>query len=83
MDLTQAKPHTPMRVVSVDDSDSDNQISRRLLELGFIPGSIVEIRNMAPLFQDPIAVLVRGMVVALRKYEAQKIKVATAAEGSR
>jgi ferrous iron transport protein A len=75
MDLTKAKLQTPLKVVAVQNSDSDHQIARRLLELGFIPGSVVEVRNKAPLMHDPIAVLVRGMVVALRKYEASLVKV--------
>ena len=45
------------------------------MELGFIPGAVIEIRQEAPLLKDPMAILVRGMVVALRRYEADRVSV--------
>jgi ferrous iron transport protein A len=45
------------------------------MELGFIEGAIVEVRHSAPFFGDPIAVMVRGMLVALRRYEAERVQV--------
>ena len=50
-------------------------ISRRLLELGFVPGVQVEvIARMWPAF-DPIAVRVGGSSFALRRQEANAIRV--------
>jgi ferrous iron transport protein A len=53
----------------------DDVIARRLMELGFIKGAVIEIRHQAPFTADPLAVMVRGMVVALRRYEARRISV--------
>ena len=75
VNLTESTLSTPLRVTSINMRDNDDQIGRRLMELGFIPGSIVEVRHEAPLTRDPLAVLVRGMVVALRRYEAERIMV--------
>lgn len=50
-------------------------IARRLLELGFVPGAEVEvIARMWPAF-DPIAVRVGGSTFALRRHEANAIRV--------
>ncbi|KAB2879366.1 ferrous iron transport protein A [bacterium] len=46
----------------------------KLLELGFTPGQLVTIIAKSP-FQDPVAVCVRGTVIALRKQEAECIQV--------
>lgn len=46
----------------------------RLMELGFTPGQDVTIIARSP-FKDPIAVSVRGTIIALRKSEAECIKI--------
>ncbi|MFW6035710.1 MAG: FeoA family protein [Halothermotrichaceae bacterium] len=48
---------------------------RRLLDLGFIPGTIVEAKRKSP-SGDPTAYLIRGTVLALRKEETDFVKVA-------
>ena len=48
---------------------------RRLLDLGFVPGTEIEIDLVSPL-GDPIAYRVRGAVVALRREQAEMIRVA-------
>lgn len=45
---------------------------RRLMEMGFLPGTIVEIVKYAPL-RDPIEFVVKGYHVSLRRVEAEKI----------
>jgi len=45
---------------------------RRLMEMGFLPGTIVEIVKYAPL-RDPIEFVVKGYHVSLRRDEAEKI----------
>lgn len=47
---------------------------RRLLDLGFVPGTRVEIELVSPA-GDPTAYRVRGTVVALRREQAQLIRV--------
>lgn len=75
MNLTDSPVSKPLRVTGVSMTTDDDVISRRLLELGFIQGAVIEVRHEAPFLRDPIAVLVRGMVVALRRYEAERISV--------
>lgn len=48
----------------------------RLMELGFTPGQEVSVVAKSP-FKDPLAVSVRGTIIALRKTEAECIKIGT------
>ncbi|MEZ4373643.1 MAG: FeoA family protein [Polyangiaceae bacterium] len=48
---------------------------RRLLELGLVPGTRVELKRIAPL-GDPIELLVRGCSLSIRRAEARSIHVA-------
>ena len=75
MNISCAPLSTPLRVLAVEMQGDGDVIGRRLMELGFIHGAVVEVRHHAPFTADPIAVMVRGMVVALRRYEAKRISV--------
>lgn len=46
----------------------------RLMELGFTPGQEVTLVAKSP-FKDPLAVSVRGTIIALRSSEAECIKI--------
>jgi ferrous iron transport protein A len=46
----------------------------RLMELGFTPGQEVTLVARSP-FKDPLAVSVRGTIIALRSGEAECIKI--------
>jgi ferrous iron transport protein A len=48
----------------------------RLMELGFTPGQEVSVVARSP-FKDPMAVSVRGTVIALRSGEAECIKISS------
>lgn len=48
----------------------------RLMELGFTPGQKVKLIAKSP-FSDPLAISIRGTVIALRKNEAECIKIVT------
>ena len=50
---------------------------RRLLDLGFVPGTEIEVDLVSPM-GDPIAYRVRGAVVALRREQAELIRMAAA-----
>ena len=54
--------------------DGDDGITRRLMELGFLPGTRVEVIGFAPL-GDPVAVFVRGSRMAIRLRDARRIRV--------
>ncbi len=56
------------------DSVGESSLKQRLLTMGLIPGTRVEILRSAPL-GDPIAVRLRAYNLALRKDDAEKIEV--------
>ena len=53
---------------------AQNQIKQRLYDIGMIPGTTVKCLQKS-MFGDPIAYLVRGTVIALRKQNSSKIFV--------
>jgi len=59
---------------AVIESFTDYEASLKLMEMGCIPGEIVEVSRIAPL-GDPIAILISGYQLSLRKSEAAAIKV--------
>ena len=52
-----------------------DELENRLLELGFVEGAEVTIFHEAPFGQDPIAVRVDNMTIAIRRREAMAIMV--------
>ena len=46
----------------------------RLLEMGLLPGTVVEVIRLAPL-GDPIDLKVRGYHLSIRKHEAEQIQI--------
>ncbi|NBC64851.1 MAG: ferrous iron transport protein A [Bacteroidetes bacterium] len=67
--LSDVKTKSSAIVKGVKGSDT-----LRLLEMGFTPGSKVEVVRAAPL-GFPIEVKVRGYLVSLRKSEAECIEI--------
>jgi Fe2+ transport system protein FeoA len=51
-------------------------IARRLMELGLVPGTPLEVIRRAPL-GDPLELTARGVHMSLRRSEARHIHVAT------
>ena len=64
------------RVVGVSGEGS---VSRRLMEMGVVPGARVSVVKAAPL-GDPLEVRVRNYHLALRRSEAQTISVVASDE---
>ena len=60
------------KVISLVSFDKER---RRMLDLGFVTGTIVKALFTSP-FGDPKAYLVRGTIIAIRDEDAQKIKIA-------
>ncbi len=54
----------------------DTLVTRRLWELGFLPGAVISVVGFGLLRRDPIAIKIGGTKFALRSAEAQKILVA-------
>ncbi len=50
------------------------EFRRRLLEMGFMPGSEILVERYAPL-RDPIELLVKGSHLSLRREEAKLVTV--------
>lgn len=53
----------------IRDIDNDHLSSHRILEIGFTPGQEIELVNKS-VFNDPIALSIRGTIIAIRKNEA-------------
>jgi ferrous iron transport protein A len=60
--------------VIVRNIDFSHPSARRILEIGFTPGQQIELMNSS-FFNDPLAFSVRGSLIALRRNEADCIKV--------
>lgn len=63
----------------VKDISPDSKMRRRLQDIGIIKGTKVQCLQKS-LFGDPIAYLIRGAVIAIRKEDAQDILVETIPE---
>ena len=58
----------------VGELSAQGELRRQLRDLGFVPGAQVECLGKSPL-GDPIAYLVRGTVIALRRRDAALVRV--------
>ena len=56
------------------DAINDDELAQKLLEMGCTPGEKVVVERKAP-FNDPIAIVVSGFMMSLRKEDAQQIIV--------
>ena len=71
MTLADLKRGESRTVVSVRGEDA---VTRRLMEMGVVPGVSVSMVKSAP-FGDPLEIRVRGYSLALRRNEAQTVEV--------
>ena len=60
-------------LIKITSLNLDGVMRRRLLDLGFVLGALVEVIRKSPL-GDPIAFRVSQTTIALRKEESSKIK---------
>ena len=72
--LGELKPGEKGRIVRIS---GEGGIHRRLLDMGLVVGSEVEVERVAPL-GDPIEVRIKGSHLALRREEAANIQVKVA-----
>src|SRR4051794_2026411 len=77
MSLGQLKPGQSARILRIAGSaePESKEIAQRLMEMGFLAGSLVEVIHEAPFGHDPLAVRVRGTLIALRRSEANRVEV--------
>lgn len=69
--LSELKPKERGTIVKVG---GHGLVRRRILDMGVVPGTEVEVVKVAPL-GDPVALLIRGYHLSLRKEEAREIFV--------
>jgi ferrous iron transport protein A len=69
--LDSLRPGQPATIVELDGDDAG---TRRLMELGLLPGEPVKLIGRAPL-GDPIAILIRGTRIAVRVSDARRIRI--------
>ena len=69
--LSELKPGEKGRIVKVRGSGG---VHRRILDMGVVSGTEVEVERVAPL-EDPIEVTLKGYHLTLRKGEAKGIQV--------
>ena len=62
---------TPACITAVN---GDGPETRRLMEMGVLPGVMVNVVKTAP-FGDPIEVRIRGYSLAMRRSDARSIEV--------
>ena len=74
MTLSQLKKGQKARICQVTGEENDG-IRLRMMELGVLEGGEVEIVHEAPYGGDPIAVRVRGGMIAMRRAEASRVEV--------
>ena len=76
MDETKHRQHLHQAALGerflIEQVDIRGEHKRRLLDLGFVPGSVIEVLKAIPL-GDPTSYRVAGTVIALRKEESQLI----------
>ena len=70
MTLWDSEPGMTVRIDSVGES----KLKNRLMTMGLIPGTRVEILRSAPM-GDPIAIRLRSYNLAMRKDDAAQIQV--------
>ncbi len=71
MSLAQLPSGEHARVLAVTGTGA---VARRLMEMGMVPGAPIRMIKAAPL-GDPLEVRIRGYHLAVRRAEAQTIRV--------
>ena len=69
--LNELKPRDKGTIIRITEHGS---LKRRLLDMGIIPGSELEIIRVAP-FGDPVEIIIKRYNLSLRKEEAKQILV--------
>ena len=75
MQLSELPRRTPAVVQTVVDATPGDPVARRLRELGFVPGEVVQVIAFGPFGMDPLVAQVGFTRFALRRSEAARIGV--------
>ncbi|NKF21823.1 FeoA family protein [Solimonas marina] len=76
MRLTELPKHVAATVTAVEELVAADPITRRLRDLGFVAGELVEIVAYGPVQRDPLLVQIGYTRFALRRTEAARVSVA-------
>ena len=80
MTLTELPLRAPAIVDSVQELGENDNIARRLRELGFVDGEQVEVVAQGPLGAEPLLVQVGFTRFALRRSEAARVRLRPAGD---
>ena len=80
-DLSVGERARVVEVAPLGGTPGDDSLVRALLEMGVLEGSDVRVLHQAPVSGDPIAVEVRGALIALRRQEARCVRVEKSVDG--
>jgi ferrous iron transport protein A len=73
--LGSLRPGQTCRVIGMADHEMRPDLEERLLRMGFAEDARIEVRHEGPVGRDPMAVKVDGVILALRRREADTILV--------
>ncbi len=76
MKLSDLPAFAPASVTGVEDASANDTISRRLRELGFVDGEPVRVVGRGPFGAEPLLVQIGFTRFALRRAEADRVRVA-------
>jgi DtxR family Mn-dependent transcriptional regulator len=65
---------TGQKVKILQLTGKEHKIKQRLMEMGLIPGTIIQVERLAPL-GDPVEIRVKGYLISLRRDEASSLLV--------
>ncbi len=69
--MSELKPGDKAKIISIGGA---GPVKRRLLDMGVVPGTEVEVIRVAPL-GDPVEFKLKGYYLSLRKIEADNVMV--------
>ena len=77
--LAQLRKGDSAIIIGFADDDEALSIKGRLQELGFLPGEKISVHAEAFPGRDPMAIRVGNSIFALRRSEAEKVRIVQAA----
>ena len=76
MTLGRLQPGQRAEIIGFNTPSAENEsFMRRLFEVGFLEGSLLEVLQEAPYSHDPISIRIMEGTYALRRAEANLIQV--------
>jgi ferrous iron transport protein A len=75
VNLSELSPFIPAVIDEVHAASVDDPIAKRLRELGFVNGEAVRIVARGPIGADPLLVQIGFTRFALRRAEAQRVRI--------